>query len=132
MKIPKELNRVTPLSRGLAVFLFVIMPFVGFLIGMRFQERVDKFDPEINHPLLNMAEKIKNQRPRPSLTVSEPELNFEQSYKDSDYCNFNNNKIVSSKTECVVSTQHGTLVPGKDGQADCMWNASTHSCVANK
>jgi len=41
MKLPKELITVTPLSKLLAITLFVSLPVVGFLVGIRYQEMMD-------------------------------------------------------------------------------------------
>lgn len=35
-------NTVTPLSKTLAFALFVILPFVGFYLGMQYQKGLDK------------------------------------------------------------------------------------------
>jgi len=37
MKLPKELTKITPLSKALALLLFFLLPVVGFLFGMRYQ-----------------------------------------------------------------------------------------------
>lgn len=41
MKLPKELTMVTPASKFLAFILFVTLPFLGFVYGMKYQEFVD-------------------------------------------------------------------------------------------
>ena len=41
MKFPKELTTVTPLSKYLAMVVFVTLPIVGFFLGMRYQEMMD-------------------------------------------------------------------------------------------
>lgn len=38
MNLPKSLTTVTPFSKYLAMFLFIILPFVGFYLGMRYQK----------------------------------------------------------------------------------------------
>jgi len=40
MSLPKELTTITPTSKFLAVILFVSLPVVGFLVGMRHQQIV--------------------------------------------------------------------------------------------
>ncbi len=35
-KIPKELMRVTPLSKTVAAIVFITLPFVGFLFGVQY------------------------------------------------------------------------------------------------
>lgn len=41
MKLPKELTIITPVSKFLAIILFVILPFLTFLYGMKYQEFLD-------------------------------------------------------------------------------------------
>lgn len=41
MFLPKELATVTPLSKTLAMILFIALPFIGFYFGMRYQSMVD-------------------------------------------------------------------------------------------
>jgi hypothetical protein len=41
IKLPKELTTVTPLSKYLAMVVFISLPFVGFFLGMRYQEMMD-------------------------------------------------------------------------------------------
>ena len=38
MKLSKKLTTVTPLSKFLAMALFIILPFVGFYLGIKYQE----------------------------------------------------------------------------------------------
>ncbi|MEK7517528.1 MAG: hypothetical protein AAB583_03180 [Patescibacteria group bacterium] len=38
MKLPKELTTITRLSKSLAVIVFLAFPFIGFFLGLRFQE----------------------------------------------------------------------------------------------
>ena len=41
MKLPKELTTATKLSKYLAMVLFIALPFVGFFLGVRYQEMMD-------------------------------------------------------------------------------------------
>ncbi|GEM_PF-2775788 len=41
MVLPKELTTVTPLSKGLALIVFILLPFIGFFAGMNYQSMVD-------------------------------------------------------------------------------------------
>lgn len=41
MIIPKSLTTVTPFSKFLAMGLFLLLPFAGFYLGMRYQETLD-------------------------------------------------------------------------------------------
>src|SRR3989344_5172551 len=41
MKLPKELTTVTPLSKYLALFLLIALPFIGFYVGFKYQEQIN-------------------------------------------------------------------------------------------
>lgn len=41
MKLPKELTTIIRLSKYLAMVVFIALPIVGFLLGMRYQEMMD-------------------------------------------------------------------------------------------
>src|SRR3989344_261472 len=45
MKLPKELTTVTPLSKYLALFLLIALPFIGFYLGFKYQEVFDLSNP---------------------------------------------------------------------------------------
>ncbi|NTU47026.1 hypothetical protein HGA88_05355 [Candidatus Roizmanbacteria bacterium] len=40
MKLPSTLTTATPLSKGLAMVLFILLPFVGFYLGMKYNEGI--------------------------------------------------------------------------------------------
>ncbi len=42
MPLPKSFTTVTPLSRYLAMLLFILFPFIGFFAGMRYQQDLDQ------------------------------------------------------------------------------------------
>ena len=46
-KLPSWLTTVTPLSKILAMILFITFPFVGFYLGMKYQERITVNTPSI-------------------------------------------------------------------------------------
>lgn len=48
MILPKELTTVTPLSKFLALILFIIFPLVGFVFGMQYQYTVDLYNRQLN------------------------------------------------------------------------------------
>ncbi|MFC1755831.1 hypothetical protein ACFLZK_00345 [Patescibacteria group bacterium] len=37
-------KKVTPLSKGLALALFIAMPFIGFCLGIRYQKTLDSLE----------------------------------------------------------------------------------------
>lgn len=41
MKLPKELTTITSLSKYFAMILFIALPFIGFLLGIKYQEMID-------------------------------------------------------------------------------------------
>lgn len=41
MQLPKELTTVTPLSKAVALLLFITLPIIGFLNGMQYQKTAD-------------------------------------------------------------------------------------------
>jgi hypothetical protein len=47
MALPKELTTVTPISKRLALFMFFMMPIVGFFVGIRYKERMDLLDKQL-------------------------------------------------------------------------------------
>ena len=59
-----------------------------------------------------------------------PELTFEMSYCDGDYCS-----NAKTKTDCestdVVKIQNNEIVSGKDGKTDCAWSSTSHTCHPN-
>lgn len=40
MKLPNSMTTVTPLSKAIAMALFVALPFVGFYLGMKYQSSI--------------------------------------------------------------------------------------------
>ncbi len=41
MKLPKELTTVTPISKALALLMFIVIPICAFFIGMNYKQMVD-------------------------------------------------------------------------------------------
>jgi len=41
-KLPKYWTTVTPLSRTITAIIFLALPFIGFVYGMKYQEKVDQ------------------------------------------------------------------------------------------
>ena len=41
--LPPTLTHVTTFSKLIALFLFILMPFAGFQLGMMYQEKLDSF-----------------------------------------------------------------------------------------
>jgi hypothetical protein len=51
-KLPKWLTTVTPLSKALAMILFIALPFIGFYLGMKYQQQI-----MINPPVVSEVQK---------------------------------------------------------------------------
>lgn len=47
MKLPSSLTTVTPLSKFLALVLFITLPFLGFFIGMQYQQQMYSSESEV-------------------------------------------------------------------------------------
>ena len=54
MPLPKSLTTVTTLSKTLAMILFIALPFVGFSLGMRYQQMQDLYEQQLtqSQPLI--------------------------------------------------------------------------------
>ena len=102
-KLPSWLTTVTPFSKALAMIVFIILPFLGFYLGMQYQQKITVSVPEA-------LEVQKNITPMPTLiqlpststssaslqTLTEVVQDFYKSYfscfanppagKDSSYC----------------------------------------------
>lgn len=50
--LPQELTTVTRLSKTLAVILFLALPFVGFFIGMQYQQAFDAATEQNSAPII--------------------------------------------------------------------------------
>ena len=49
--MPKELTIITPLSKYLAMALFIILPFIGFSLGIRYQQLMNFYQEELTKPI---------------------------------------------------------------------------------
>jgi hypothetical protein len=49
MKLSKQYTTVTPLSKTIALILFIALPFIGFFLGMKYQQEIDM----LARPVLN-------------------------------------------------------------------------------
>lgn len=45
MKLKKELTTITPLSKCLAMIFFILFPFIGFYLGMKYQQMITISNP---------------------------------------------------------------------------------------
>ncbi len=57
MTLPKSLTTVTPFSKSLAVLVFILLPFVGFFLGVRYQQIQDLYSQQLTQAQAVMASK---------------------------------------------------------------------------
>lgn len=70
MALPKELITVTPLSKALAFILFIVLPFIGFFVGVRY-ESIQNQQPTVSDvPIISQEKNIITQQPSPSILPS--------------------------------------------------------------
>lgn len=55
MILPKELTTVTPLSKTIALILFVLLPIIAFLLGMKYQQAITSVNTNMNLPVNNSS-----------------------------------------------------------------------------
>jgi hypothetical protein len=74
MTLPKNLTTITPLSKTLAIILFIVFPLVGFLIGMKYQQ-LNTLNPttlsNITNIKSNPINKTASITPTPLITIDE-------------------------------------------------------------
>lgn len=60
-KLPKYLTTVTPLSKTIALILFILLPFLGFYFGRIYQQAIDAANQQVTQvikPLPNIPTAI--------------------------------------------------------------------------
>lgn len=76
MALPKSLTTVTTFSKLLAMFLFILFPFVGFYAGMEYQEKLTTQPIIHNNPTESPTPQISQAtpscRPRPACLDATP------------------------------------------------------------
>jgi len=48
MKVPKSWKKVTPVSKTIALVLFILIPFLGIWVGRPYQRAVDSYNTFVN------------------------------------------------------------------------------------
>lgn len=48
MKVPKSWKKVTPVSKTVAIILFIALPFFGVWFGMQYQKAIDSYNYFLN------------------------------------------------------------------------------------
>jgi hypothetical protein len=59
-RIPKELMVVTPLSKTLAIILFIMLPFIGFLFGVQYQQSLSFLERQENAVYMPTPSNVSN------------------------------------------------------------------------
>jgi hypothetical protein len=70
-KFPKWLTTVTPLSKALAMILFIALPFLGFYLGIQYQQKIT-----VATPVVSEVQKI----PTPTPTVTQTDTSNWKTY----------------------------------------------------
>ncbi|MDO8658096.1 MAG: hypothetical protein Q7K55_05120 [Candidatus Levybacteria bacterium] len=88
MKLPKELTTVTILSKTIALIMFILLPFIGFMLGIRYQEMVDLIERQELYNNLTSINRTPTPTPEKNSTIdtstwktyTEPTLQFQIKY----------------------------------------------------
>lgn len=70
MTLPKSWTTVTPLSKTIALILFIFLPIIGFSAGMRYQQRLDSI--EVNNKGASVSTSIPQPTPTPADIYRDP------------------------------------------------------------
>jgi len=80
MRLPKELTTVTPLSKIIALILFISLPILGFLFGIKYQQLITFTDVAYTaYPFLSSTPVVQNNSEN-WITYSDKENNFSLKY----------------------------------------------------
>lgn len=85
MALPKSLTTVTPLSKTLAMILFIALPFLGFLLGMQYQEVIDFQNQQVTAPVTLKPHPAPSTIAQPSRSTASAETANWKTYKNSEY-----------------------------------------------
>lgn len=110
--VPPELTQVTPVSKYLALSLFIILPFVGFFLGMEYGRTAslqEMVEPSISRGIPPTAPGMSDPT-NPDGMVSGTQGGGEDSF-DSSYQNGTDAfSPIISDAECMITNCHGTEV----------------------
>ncbi len=70
MRLPKELTTVTPLSKTLALILFIVLPFIGFFVGVRYETMNNSLSTVPDYSNIPQKNTIITQPPTPFISPS--------------------------------------------------------------
>ncbi len=83
IKLPKELTTVTPLSKILAAVLLISLPFIGFFLGIRYQEMIDLTERQQEENNLSIP-RIPTPTPIPMPTIDPSTANW-KTYRNEEF-----------------------------------------------
>ena len=58
MKLPQQLTTVTNFSKFIAMVFFILFPFVGFFVGMKYQQAIDRTKTSESIPMATPTPKF--------------------------------------------------------------------------
>lgn len=113
MKLPRELVTVTPLSKALALLMFIMLPFIGFLFGRQYREEqhIVSTPATVQRPVSPVA--ISPQMYAP--TISPPSYDFSKPFEMEGI-----GVKVSLPPATAVTMQQENMYVAKMGQDDCV------------
>ncbi len=85
-KLPKSLTTVTPLSKAVAMVLFIALPFIGFYLGMQYQKSIEPYlgTQQLLNERLDNKDNIVNLA-QEETTFSDPRVDNVQFIYDPNY-----------------------------------------------
>lgn len=120
MILPKALNTATPISKYLAMFLFILLPIIGFFAGMNYQNQIDQYKQLSAQPLLTTKSFSNNAKRHQMRTPVSPTISIFQSNDPSALAlnklmvdlNLSSNADIVSSSDFWIG-QDGSLIPLK-------------------
>lgn len=116
MKLPKELTKVTTLSRSLALILFIALPFMGFYSGRLYQQSLSNYllPEQISRPLPQVQ--------TDSLTSTDSATWKEFKDPARKYSlNFPQNWLISFGQSPYYKDKMDVHLEGPEGKVDVLW-----------
>jgi|SRR3989344_7337899 len=119
MNLPKSLTTVTPLSKYLAMFLFIALPFVGLYLGMQFKKT-----PQTQYVTQEKIVKVKAEEDRRDLIKRCGAIPSEDLKIDDDKFRILNGPDWAPDCRHIAWSlwQSGTSVPLDDPAAESLFN----------
>ncbi|MFA6518806.1 MAG: hypothetical protein WCV93_04140 [Candidatus Shapirobacteria bacterium] len=100
MKLPSFFTTVTPLSKYLAMLLFVSLPFIGFILGVNYQ-KTTAIPPSITLPI--PTPRIETNLPTKSISVSDFLLEIPSSWQYIGLNQYGQASIITATTPYQIT-----------------------------